>query len=56
MEQTFLEKLKRVKPGDLLHIIKFILAFPIAMVAGISGFSVIQRMNAGITDSGCTNI
>ena len=32
MEQTFLEKLKRVKPGDLLHIIKFILAFPIAMV------------------------
>ena len=32
MEQTFLEKLKRVKPGDLLHIIKFILAFPIAVV------------------------
>lgn len=32
MEQTFLEKLKRVKPGDLLHIIKFIVAFPIAMV------------------------
>ena len=32
MEQTFLEELKRVKPGDLLHIIKFILAFPIAMV------------------------
>ena len=32
MEQTFLEKLKRVKPGDLLHIIKFIMAFPIAMV------------------------
>ena len=32
MEQTFFEKLKRVKPGDLLHIIKFILAFPIAMI------------------------
>lgn len=32
MEQTFLEKLKRVKPGDLFHIFKFILAFPVAMI------------------------
>lgn len=30
MEQSFWEKLKRVKIGDLLHIIKFLLAFPIA--------------------------
>lgn len=32
MEQTFLEKLKRVKWSDLLHIFKFLLAFPISLV------------------------
>lgn len=30
MEQSFWEKLKRVKPEDLLHIFKFLLALPIA--------------------------
>ena len=57
MEQTFLEKLKRVKPGDLLHIIKFILAFPIAMVYRLFRRDLwLLCDNAGITDSGCTNI
>lgn len=31
MEQSFLGKLKRVKWSDLLHIFKFLLAFPIAL-------------------------
>lgn len=32
MEQSFWGKLKRVKIKDLLHIIKFLVAFPIAMI------------------------
>ncbi len=31
MEQSLLGKLKRVRPSDLLHIFKFLIAFPIAL-------------------------
>lgn len=31
MEQKILEKLRMVKPGDLIHIIKFLIALPIAL-------------------------
>lgn len=32
MEQKILEKLKMVQPGDLIHIIKFLLALPFALI------------------------